>query len=108
MHTLQPSLVLALHDAQELLTLSAWVFALSLEGLNGNISPFLEVVLAVRPYPYQGEIASAIRKQLEGSFLWACKDKGKGEPGWCDNKRALQDPLSFRTAIHVQAVAQRR
>jgi histidine ammonia-lyase len=98
--------VLALHDAQELLAVSETVFGLSLEALNGNISPFLEVVHGVRPYGTQGRIASGIRERLEGSFLWACKDKGKGEPGWCDNTRALQDPLSFRTASHVMAVAQ--
>jgi histidine ammonia-lyase len=95
--------VLAVHDAAELLAVSVDVFALSLEALNGNISPFLDVVHTA--YGYQGRIASGIRKRLEGSFLWACKDKGKGEPGWCDNSRALQDPLSFRTASHVLAVA---
>jgi histidine ammonia-lyase len=96
--------MLALRDAEFLVNLSWRVFALSLEALNGNVSPFLESVHSVRPYPTQGIVAANIRKELEGSFLWACKDKGK--PGsWCDDKRALQDPLSFRTASHVLAVA---
>lgn len=96
--------VLAMRDTAYLEALSEGVFALSLQALNGNISPFLEVVQTA--YGYQGQIASSIRKKLEGSFLWACKDKGKGNPpAWCDNSRALQDPLSFRTASHVLAVA---
>jgi histidine ammonia-lyase len=79
--------VLALHDAEALLSLSPKVFALSLEALNGNVSPFLESVHSVRAYATQGKVAAAIRHQLEGSFLWSR-----------DDKRALQDPLSYRTA----------
>jgi histidine ammonia-lyase len=93
---------LTLVDAYYLLAWSSSVFALSLEALNGNVSPFLPSVNAVRPYPTQGSVAEDIRKELEGSFLWAlwpCKDKA------CDDKRALQDPLSFRTASHVLAAA---
>ncbi len=86
--------VLALHDAEALLSLSPKVFALSLEALNGNVSPFLESVHSVRPYATQGKVAAAIRHELEGSFLWSR-----------DDKRALQDPLSYRTASHVLAVA---
>jgi len=94
--------VLTARDAEYLLAWSYSVFALSLEALNGNVSPFLASVHAVRPYPTQGMVAENIRKELDGSFLWAlwpCKDKS------CDDKRALQDPLSFRTASHVLAVA---
>jgi histidine ammonia-lyase len=94
--------VLTLPDTFYLLAWSSKVFALSLEALNGNISPFLAFVNAVRPYPTQGSVAEDIRKELEGSFLWAlweCKHKS------CDDKRALQDPLSFRTASHVLGVA---
>jgi histidine ammonia-lyase len=96
--------MLALRDAVALLTVSPRVFALSLEALNGNISPLLEAVQDVRPYPTERLVAKAIRDELEGSFLWACKDKGN--PGsWCDDKRALQDPLSYRTWVHVHAAA---
>jgi histidine ammonia-lyase len=86
--------VLALHDAEALLSLSIKVFALSLEALNGNVSPFLESVHSIRPYATQGKVAAAIRHELEDSFLWSR-----------DDKRALQDPLSYRTASHVLAVA---
>jgi histidine ammonia-lyase len=86
--------VLALHNAEALLSLSPKVFALSLEALNGNVSPFLESVHSIRPYATQGKVAAAIRHELEDSFLWSR-----------DDKRALQDPLSYRTASHVLAVA---
>jgi histidine ammonia-lyase len=95
--------VLTVREAEYLLESARKVFALSLEALNGNVSPFLERVHSVRPYPTQGMIAEEIRKELEGSFLWECKDKR--EPGLCDESRALQDPLSYRTASHVLAVA---
>jgi len=85
---------LALHDADMLLQGATRVFALSLEALNGNVSPFLEPVHAIRPYPTQGRTAAEIRALLESSYLWNLSDK-----------RALQDPLSFRTASHVFAVA---
>src|SRR5262249_52854863 len=94
--------VLAVRDAEYLLGGSYCVFALSLEALNGNVSPFLASVHAVRPYRTQGMIAENIRKELVGSFIWElmpAKDKS------CDDKRALQDPLSFRTASQVLAVA---
>jgi histidine ammonia-lyase len=86
--------VLVLHDAEALLPLSLRVFALSLEALTGNVSPFLDAVYSIRPYATQGKVAAAIRQELEGSFLWSQNDK-----------RALQDPLSYRTASHVLAVA---
>lgn len=71
--------VLTVREAEYLLESARKVFALSLEALNGNVSPFLEPVHSVRPYPTQGMIAEEILKELEGSFLWACKDKR--EPG---------------------------
>ena len=64
--------------------------ALGLEGLNGNVSPLLEPVQGVRAFPAQAAAASRIRTALDGSYLW--------EP---DPARALQDPLSFRTASQV-------
>ena len=62
------------------------VFALSLEGLNGNVAPFLDVVVAAHPEPGFAAVAQRLRATLQGSDLW------KPSEG-----RALQDPLSFRT-----------
>jgi histidine ammonia-lyase len=46
--------------------------------------------MALRPFPAAAKTAAAIRAILQGSYLW--------KP---DAKRPLQDPLSFRTAMHA-------
>jgi histidine ammonia-lyase len=74
-------------DARRLLDQSETILALGLEGLNGNVSPLLEPVQRLRPYPEQAAAARRIRDALAGSYLW--------QP---DPARPLQDPLSFRTA----------
>ena len=43
--------VLAVSDASHLLERGRRVFGLSLEGLNGNIAPFLAAVQNVRAFP---------------------------------------------------------
>ena len=84
--------VLTLPDAFYLLAWSSKVFALSLEALNGNVSPFLPPVHS--GHRTQVAIAADVLYHLRGSFLWSR-----------DSNRALQDPLSYRTASHVLAVA---
>lgn len=86
----------AVHDAEHLLAVTRKVVALSLEGLNGNIAPYLPVVNEIRPYAAQGRAAAGILTELEGSYLWQPSDR-----------RALQDPLSFRTASYVQGAAEK-
>jgi len=81
---------LLVHDTRRLLDAGEVVAALSLEGLNGNVSPLLEPVQALRPYPEQAAAAQRMREVLHGSYLW------RPDPG-----RALQDPLSFRTTSQV-------
>jgi len=85
---------MAAYDAAHLLDMAVRVFALSLEGLNGNVAPFLPAAHAVRPYGAQGKAAAAILAELEGSYLWQVSAE-----------RALQDPLSFRTASQVFGAA---
>lgn len=81
---------LAIHDAEQMMASSEMVYALSLEGLNGNVSPLLDDVTALRPFPsYIGE-AKKLRTLLSGSYLWQQ-----------DDKRILQDPLSYRTAPYL-------
>lgn len=63
--------VLAAHDAGHLLERARWVFGLSLEGLNGNVAPFLAAVQNVRAFPGQTRAAAAIRRDLRGSYLWS-------------------------------------
>jgi histidine ammonia-lyase len=88
------SAVLAVRDVERLLGVSRKVFALSLEALNGNVAPFLEPVHLLRPYAAHGIAAAAVRAELDGSYLWQRSPQ-----------RALQDPLSFRTAAHVLGAA---
>jgi histidine ammonia-lyase len=82
--------VLATHDAAHLLDRARKVFGLSIEGLNGNIAPFLAAVQNARAFPGQARAAAAIRRDLSGSYLWSPSPT-----------RALQDPLSYRTFSHV-------
>ncbi len=82
--------VLGVHDAEQYLQRAATVFALSLEGLNGNVAPFLDATTKVRPFPGLAEAAGLIRDNLAGSSLWTMSDK-----------RALQDPLSYRDMAYT-------
>lgn len=66
------------------------VFALALEGYNGNVAPFSHAATAARPYPQMQAAAADIRAALKGSALW--------QP---DDKRALQDPLSYRSMAYT-------
>jgi histidine ammonia-lyase len=84
----------ALSEIKQLQYVQKLVYALSLEGLNGNVAPFLSGSMALRRY-HRGEqkLAAALRAILEGSSLW-----NKSE------ERALQDPLSFRDAQWMMSV----
>ena len=80
--------LLAVHAARVWLEHEITIFALSLEGLNGNVAPFLGVVVAAHPAPGFFIVAERLRADLAGSDLW---NANVGE------HRPLQDPLSFRT-----------
>lgn len=88
------SAMLSAHDASELLLRETVVFSLCLEGLNGNIAPFLKASTEkARPFLEMTIMAKAIRDVLEGSFLWDSNSKlGK--------ERAMQDPLVYRTMAY--------
>lgn len=84
------SAVLGVHDAGQYLQRAATVFALSLEGLNGNVAPFLDATTRVRPFPGLVEAAGVIRESLAGSSLWTAS-----------KERKLQDPLSYRDMAYT-------
>jgi histidine ammonia-lyase len=81
---------LGVHDAEQYLQRAATVFALSLEGLNGNVAPFLDATTKVRPFPGLVEAAGLIRDSLAGSSLWTAS-----------KERKLQDPLSYRDMAYT-------
>lgn len=86
--------VLAAQDVAAILQRADEVAALSLEGLNGNVAPLLAATQAQRPYSEQQQTAKGIVEMLRGSALWQK-----------DDKRPLQDPLSFRTISQVHGAA---
>lgn len=87
---------LALNDLAHLLPLNTLTFTLSLQGLNGNVSPFLENTLALRPFPEVEAMGTQLRSLLQGSSVWDH-----------DDQRPLQDPLSFRSGVYLLAELQR-
>lgn len=78
------------YDVENLINKYDLLVALSLEGINGNIAPFLEPARNIRPFPGQSIAARNILNYLDGSYLLSISEK-----------RALQDPLSFRTASQI-------
>jgi len=87
---------LALDAMAHLIKVNTATFALSLQALNGNVSPFLQNTLALRPYPEVAATGKELRTLLAGSSLW---NK--------DENRPLQDPLSFRSGVYLLAELQR-
>ncbi len=81
---------LVLQEVRELLEMADAIYALSLEGLNGNLSPLDPKAHEVRPFPGQAYSAKKVLEYLQGSYLHS--------PNW---KRPVQDPLSFRGTVHI-------
>lgn len=91
---------LVLDQAIKLLEIANAVYELSVEGLNGNITPLREAPNAARKMPSQIACAAQLREMFSGSYL---EKKGI--------TKALQDPFSYRcvAGIHsAQAVDLRK
>ena len=78
-----------LNQSQRFYDKQVKLFALMLEGFDGNVAPFSHSAVDARPYPAMQKAAADIRAALAGSDLW--------RP---DGKRALQDPLSYRSMAY--------
>jgi len=89
------SAALALNSLSHFMQVNVLTYALSLEALNGNVSPFLKNTLALRPYPEVEAMGKTLRDTLQGSSLWQH-----------DDSRPLQDPLSFRSGVYLLAELQ--
>ncbi|CAI1595024.1 histidine ammonia-lyase [Serratia proteamaculans] len=87
---------LALDSLAHLMQVNTLTYALSLQALNGNVSPLLANTLALRPYPEVAAMGKNLRELLAGSSLWQH-----------DDSRPLQDPLSFRSGVYLLAELQR-
>lgn len=79
--------ILVLEAAKKLLRAANEVYALSVEGLDGNITPLRAEPNEARKMPSQISVAAELRELLKGSYLW---EKGIS--------KTLQDPLCFRCA----------
>lgn len=84
---------LALQECERLIALADLVYALSLEALQGQLTPLDESVQRSRPNEGQGRSSARVRAYLKGSSLWS------------NSAGALQDPLSFRSASAVHGAA---
>lgn len=81
---------LMVERAYRLLDIANAVYTLSVEGLNGNITPLRPEPNAARGMASQSKCAADMRKLLEGSYL-----ERKGIT------KTLQDALSFRCASNI-------
>lgn len=86
----------AMRTMRQALMVSPVVYGLTLEGMNGNVAPFLAQTVNNHPLTGLKEAAAEMRATLKGSYLWNF-----------DKTRALQDPLSFRTTVYTISEAKR-
>lgn len=84
----------AVKKAEKVINFTPILIASSLEALNGNVTPYLWHTVETKGWPKQHEMSELVLKNLKGSYLWQK-----------DAKRYLQDPLSFRSAGYILAVA---
>lgn len=76
----------------QLLKMQELVYALSLEALDGNVSPILDDNVKAKGFESGIKMAEKLRQHLSGSYLWQPSET-----------RAVQDPLSFRDAVWIMS-----
>ena len=81
---------LDINDVSLLIKRLEVLFPLALEGMNGNLTPFIETVTSTRPYSGMKQAAETLCQVLQGSDLW--------NP---DPERHLQDSLSLRDIAYT-------
>lgn len=74
----------------DLLEMADMIYALSLEGFQGNVSVLDQAVNKAKSFPGQIATAMMVKNHLHNSGLWTEK-----------RPDIVQDPLSFRSACHV-------
>lgn len=78
------------HNASDLVDTADMIYALSLEGLNGNVTPLNQKAVNAKKLSGQKKSAKLVCGCLKNSYLWTDK-----------RKKSLQDPLSFRGAFSI-------
>ena len=79
--------------AHRLLRIANLIGALSLDGFDGRIEPFLPQVHSIRPHQGQMQVAEEVRQLLHGSELIT------------QQKKHVQDPYSFRCIPQVHGAS---
>jgi len=85
--------VFCLMKATKISYLADVVGAISLEGFDGKLEPFTDLIHLVRPHKGQVETAAQFRDLLEGSQIIA------------QDKKHVQDPYSFRCIPQVHGAS---
>jgi histidine ammonia-lyase len=80
-------------QAQKLIEMANHVAAVSLDGYDGRIEPFDELIQNIRPHRGQVMVAQEIRRHLKGSEIIKRK------------KKHVQDPYSFRCIPQVHGAS---
>ncbi|MGC2031418.1 MAG: aromatic amino acid ammonia-lyase [Steroidobacteraceae bacterium] len=78
---------LLVNDAGELLEWHDLIWAMDLEGMNGNVGPLSMPVQSTRPFPWANFAALRVLDMLRGSYLFD------------DEYRILQDAESMRATV---------
>lgn len=86
--------VLLVNDAKELLDWSDITFTMSMLGLNSSITPLAAPPQQARPFPYQNWQARRLLNLVRGSYLFELEPLTA--PDGTNQRRIIQDPLSFR------------
>jgi histidine ammonia-lyase len=85
---------LLVHDAKAMLDWSDMTFAISMLGLNSSITPLTLPPQQIRPFPYQNWQAKRLLNLIRGSYLFDLEPDEA--PDGTNQRRIIQDPLSFR------------
>jgi histidine ammonia-lyase len=85
---------LGVWDARRLIVAGELTLATSLEAFRANLSPYHSGIASSRPSPALRRTLARLHALLAGSPLWHA-----------GHARMLQDPLSFRSGLHLAAAA---
>ena len=78
---------LLVHDARELIEWHDLIWAMDLDGMNGNVGPLSMPVQTTRPFPWPNFAALRVLDMLRGSYVFD------------DEQRILQDAESLRATV---------
>jgi histidine ammonia-lyase len=94
---------LLVHDGKALLDWSDMTFAMSMLGLNSSLTPFSKPAQDIRPFPYPNWQSRRMLNLVRGSYLFDLEPQEA--PDGTNQRRIIQDPLSFRDYNHRNGAA---